>query len=84
MGTASAKQYAMPDRLTKNSKTKAKTPCKCLSCGKSHREIHDGKTLLICGDEACDLRCDRCTERPSRCSSYSKVVEIREREVAQA
>jgi hypothetical protein len=48
----------------KHSKSKAKDPCKCLRCSKPIRETIDGKSMMICGDEACDLKCDACTERP--------------------
>lgn len=54
----------MPNRKSKNSKSKAKTPCKCLTCANPHRETHDGVKYLICGDEACNLKCELCTERP--------------------
>jgi len=55
----------IPNRSIRNARSKAKAPYKCLSCANPHREKHYGKELLICGDEACDLRCDRCTERPT-------------------
>jgi len=49
----------------KKLKTRAKTPCKCLRCGVPTQEKIDGKTWLICGDEACDMRCEVCTDRPN-------------------
>ena len=49
---------------TQKAKSRAKLPCKCLICARSHEEKLDDKTLLVCGDEACDMRCDVCTARP--------------------
>jgi len=69
MGTATStvttKQFSMPYRKGKNSKSKAKTTCKCLRCEKPTQEKYEGKIILTCGDEACYLNCDTCTERPT-------------------
>jgi len=75
VGTARVKRLGMPNRKGKNSKTKAKQPCKCLRCAKTTREVFFGKTLLICGDEACDMRCDVCTERPNTACGFKEINE---------
>ncbi|WP_407310590.1 hypothetical protein [Desulfosporosinus sp. SB140] len=56
----------MLNRKTKNSRTQAKQPCKCLSCKQPWREKYEDLTMLVCGDEACYLDCAKCTERPHR------------------
>lgn len=71
----------MPERKRKNSKSKDKTPCKCLTCSNPHREIHDGKELLICGDEACALNCESCTERPISGCGFKPLVVVIETEI---
>lgn len=86
LSIAVVKQF-MPNRNGKNSKTKARSVCKCLSCEKSHREKDESKTLLICGDEACSLNCAECTERPTWDCGYRPlpvVTEIYEGEWVQA
>lgn len=65
MGTAHVRLAGMPNRKGKNSRSQAKKPCKCLVCARATREVFFGKKLLICRDEACDMRCDVCTERPN-------------------
>ena len=75
MGTPNIKQYEMPNRKGKSSKSQAKQPCKCLRCAKTTREVFFGKTLLICGDEACDMRCDVCTERPNTACGFKEIKE---------
>ncbi|TGE35913.1 hypothetical protein E4K67_22620 [Desulfosporosinus fructosivorans] len=72
---------------THNSKSKAKTPCKCLICANSNRVTFEGRNLLICGDEACDLKRDVCTERPISGCGFKPmpvVVEVYEGERMQA
>lgn len=74
----SGKKGSMPfDRKRSNSKSKVKAPCKCLTCERGSRETHEGRKLLICGDEACDLKCESCTERPiSGCGFKPMVFEV--------
>jgi len=62
------------NRPMKNAKTRAKTPCKCLTCAKPIREEFEGLTILVCEDEACFLDCNRCVERPSGCSGYTPLL----------
>ena len=79
-----AKQIQLHGR---HSKSKAKTPCKCLRCGKASREKYDGKEMLICKDEACDMQCDKCTERPNNTCGFKAIpvsVEVCEGERMQA
>lgn len=70
-----AKQFKMPDRPMKNSRTKAKSPCKCLTCAKTWSERYEDLTMLVCGEEACFMDCDRCTDRP-RCDKYMPIAEV--------
>ena len=64
------------NRPRKNSKTRAKAPCKCLMCAKSSRETFEGSELLICKDEACDMKCGKCTERPNNACGYKPLEEV--------
>lgn len=64
------------NRSMKNVRTKGKKPCKCLSCDQKHIETFQELTILVCGDEACFMECDRCTDRPSNCCMYHKIQEI--------
>lgn len=41
-------------------KVRVNGPCKCLKCEKAHREKVGELTALVCGDEACFMRCDEC------------------------
>ncbi len=66
------KNYVMPNRKIRNSRSKAKRVCKCLSCAQSWKESYEELTMLICGEEACFLNCDSCTNRPN-CGSYVPV-----------
>ena len=70
MGTATS----MQNRPTRNAKSKAKSECKCLSCAMPKRQIFDGEMLLICGDEACDLKCATCTNRPTSACKFKTLI----------
>jgi|GEM_PF-3938651 hypothetical protein len=63
------------NRPTRYKKRKAKSPCKCLRCTVPRRENYEGKTWLICGDEACDMKCDCCTDRPVWKCSFIEIKE---------
>ncbi len=69
------KQFPMLNRPLKNTKAKAKPPCKCLTCAKTWREHYEDLTMLVCGEEACFLDCERCTDRP-RCDGYTPIAEV--------
>ena len=72
-------QFRLRNRKMKKNKTRATKECKCLRCAKSSREKFDGKTWLICGDEACDMKCAVCTSRPSSDCGFKELEdEVRE------
>lgn len=40
--------------------------CQCLTCARPIRDEYEGLKMLICGEEACFLKCNTCTERPRK------------------
>lgn len=68
----------MNRKRTRNRVTRATKQCQCLTCGKPSRENHEGLTMLVCGQEACFLNCETCTERPAK----KCAVPITENEIA--
>lgn len=67
-----------PAYPTRKTKTRAAFQCKCLRCAKPIRKEYEGKTLLICGDEACFLNCDVCTDRPTSGCSFKVIPSVRD------
>ena len=51
-------------RPARHSKSKAKTVCRRMKCANPTREKYEDKVMLVCGEEACFMNCDTCTERP--------------------
>ena len=64
---AGIKGQKMPNRCIKNPRTRAKTECKCLTRANPSREKYEDLTMLICGGEACYMKCKECTVRPHGC-----------------
>ena len=46
--------------------------CGCLTCDcdTAYVTSYDGKPVLVCGEEACFMQCETCTEQPTECKNF--------------